>query len=468
MEASGLKRRPYQSEDTDGKRGDCQIFCEDNCAITHSFAEKLMNGALATLLFVLAFATSVSPGSLEKQFPSAKTEGSKPYYPSTPISADGDLSKEIVDTTIKRLPSAGSLGGWEYTRALFLLGELSVYQRTHDPRYLAYARAWADSHISPQGSVDHSIDALDFIMPGDVAVALYRETQDPRYKLATDRLAAILRSYPRTSDGAFWHSMDSGREHQIWLDGSFMVVPFLVEQGALSGHRDAADAEAARQILLYGAHMRDSKGQLYFHAYDESGKAPWSDSIAHHSPEKWGRAIGWYSMALINVLNAMPKRPATAAQRKKRRQLIAITRDLARDLMRFQDPTTGLWFQIVDKPNLAGNFPETSCSSMFTYFLHLAVRHGYIEAGYGAAAQRGYHGVLSMVFRGAEGGLHIRGICEGTVVGDQSYYLRRKTSVDDFHGLGAFLLMNEEVRFNRSILDELASKSYFRTARSTP
>jgi unsaturated rhamnogalacturonyl hydrolase len=333
---------------------------------------------------------------------------------------------------------------------LFLLGELSVYRRTHDPHYLAYARAWADSHIDEQGNIDRSIDALDFIMPGNVAVELYKVTGEERYKKVAAQLAGDFKTYPRTSDGGFWHAVNNGREHQLWLDGAYMALPFLVRESAATGHLQQGDDEAAQQLLIYGDHLRDPNGPLYFHAYDESGKAAWSDPITHRSSVKWGRAIGWYAMALVDVLETMPKRPATAEERDERQQLIAIVQKLAHDLVSFQDPATGLWFQIVDKPTLRGNFVETSSSCMFTYFLDAAVKRRYIDSSYKAAARRGYHGVMSKVTIGADGKVHISGICEGTNVGDQASYLTRKVYTDDFHGLGAFLLMNEEVQFNRA------------------
>jgi len=368
--------------------------------------------------------------------------------PSTTNNRSADISRDVVDTTMARLPTANDLGPWEYSRALFLLGELSVYRRTHQASYLTYARAWADMHADSHGVVDHPVDALDFIMPGNVAISLYRETGDERYKLTADHLATVFKTYPRTTDGGFWHAANNGREHQLWLDGVFMALPFLVRQGDISDRASPANSEAVHQLLVYGAHLKDANGPLYFHAYDESGKAEWAAPGTHQSRVKWGRAIGWYGMALVDVLDALPKSAGNA----ERQQLIAIAQTLARDLVSLQDPTTGLWFQIVDQPKLDGNFLETSSSSMFTYFLDVAVKRGYINASYKTAAEHGYRGVMSKVVKGPDGHYHVTDICEGTNVGDQVSYLVRKRNTDDFHGLGAFLLMNEEVQFNQTIM----------------
>ena len=369
--------------------------------------------------------------------------------------APADISRDIVDATMARLPFATDHGKWEYSQALFLLGDISVYDRTHEPQYLDYAKAWADFHIDSQGVVDRPIDALDFVMPGNVAISLYRETGDKKYKLAADRVAEILKDYPKTGDGGLWHAKGSGREHQLWLDGTFMAEPFIVRYGALTGHQDAAITAAVQQLSIYGLHLHDENGPLYFHAYDSSGQASWADPVHHHSPVKWSRAIGWYCMSLVDVLEAMPASPAHEKQNAERQELIKLVQDAARDLVALQDPTTGLWFQIIDQPKLKGNFLETSGSSMFTYFLDSAVNHGYIDSRYRSAAQHGYQGVLSKVILGPDGHYHVTDICEGTNVDDQvSYYLTRERHTDDFHGLGAFLLMNEELLYHRSIMDD--------------
>ena len=375
-----------------------------------------------------------------------------PNHKSSSHVAPPDISKGVVDTTIARFPTGPDLGPWEYSRALFLLGELSVYRRTHDQNYLAYAKAWEDSHANDQGQVDRPIDALDFIEPANVAISLYQQTGEAKYKVTADRVADVFKGYPHTSDGGFWHAINSGREHQLWLDGTFMAVPFIIRQGALSGHSSEANAEAIHQLLVYGSNLRDKNGPLYFHAYDESGKAPWADPVTHQSHVKWGRAIGWYCIALVDLLDVLPESPATAKEKAERQELIAIVQNMARDLVATQDPATGLWFQIIDKPKLEGNFLETSSSSMFTYFLDVAVKRGYIDASYKTAMQRGYRGVLSKVVVDADGHYHINDICEGTNVGDQASYLARKHGTDDFHGLGAFLLMNEEVQFNQTMM----------------
>jgi unsaturated rhamnogalacturonyl hydrolase len=65
--------------------------------------------------------------------------------------------------------------------------------------------------------------------------------------------------------------------------------------------------------------------------------------------------------------------------------------------------------------------------------------------------KRGYAGVLTKISLGREDGqTYITDICEGTNVADLAYYFARKRNVNDFHGLGAFLIMNEKF-MNKSL-----------------
>jgi len=143
-------------------------------------------------------------------------------------------------------------------------------------------------------------------------------------------------------------------------------------------------------------------------------------------------------MAIVDTLDVIPH------DQPGRDQLIAILRELVVGVAHYQNQKTGLWYQILDKPDLDRNWTETSGSSMFTYIINVSIKRGYISNKYQDVANRGYKGVLSRVSIGADGLTDIAGICVGTNVGDLAWYLARERRTNDFHGLGAFLLMNEE------------------------
>jgi hypothetical protein len=200
--------------------------------------------------------------------------------------------------------------------------------------------------------------------------------------------------------------------------------------------------EPARQMEVYYSHLRRSNGLLY-HAYDEPGSptASWvKPSLGDTNGISWCRAIGWFGMAAVEVLEVLP------TDHPRRQALVDMIRRLVPAYAQWQDPATGRWWQVVTNPGASGNSQETSCSAMYTYTISRAVERGYVDASYRANAERGYQGVLAKVSVGADGRTDTADISEGTNVDDVvGYYYGRARPVNDFHGLGAFLIMNEQM-----------------------
>lgn len=349
-----------------------------------------------------------------------------------------DWSKHLIDSTMERTPDPTQFGVWGYPQGLYLLGQYLVYRRTKEKKLLDYIMGYVNTHVDKDGNLDIPIEALDNVLAANLLVVLYEESQEPRYKLAAYKFRHRFDDYPRTTDGGFWHATRASRQWQLWLDGNYMAVPFLVRYGRAFHDSDYTNDEAVRQITVYHKHLKSSEKGLLYHAYDESGKAPWADPVTHHSDFFWCRAIGWYGMTIVDTLDVLP------AHHAGRAQLIAILRELAVGLAYYQDAKTGLWYQVVDKPEMAGNWTETSSSSMFTYILDVGIKRGYLPASYKPIAAKGYKGVLSRLTLGADGRTNLAEICVGTDVGDLAWYLARPRATNDLHGLGAFLLMNEE------------------------
>jgi unsaturated rhamnogalacturonyl hydrolase len=358
-----------------------------------------------------------------------------------------DWSKLLVESTMKRYPTAQDLGSWGYAKSLYLYGQYLVWKRTGDKRYLQYIRDWVDSHVDENGKVTNTdkdgkpseigFNNLDSMLPGNLLLFLYQETKEAKYKLAAEKIRKRFDTYPRTKDGGFWHATSKNREWQLWADGVFMSMPFLARYGRLFGDSTYANDEAAKQLLIYASHLNDPKTGLMFHAYDESGASTWADPVTHHSAEFWCRAMGWFGMTLIEILEIIPK------SHPQRPLLIAQVRQLVQAYVKYQDEKTGLWHQVVDKGHMTENWLETSSSSMYTYTIAMAVKRGYVDKSYMKAARKGYQGVLTKISLGADGLTNLTDICEGTNVADLAYYFARKRNVNDFHGLGAFLIMNE-------------------------
>ena len=347
-----------------------------------------------------------------------------------------DWSKSVVESTMKRHTPA-TLGGWGYTRGLYLYAQYLVYKRTGDKRYLDYIRQWVDRFVADDGSIQQSFTHLDGMRSGTLLVILHAETGQAKYRKAADKIRAAITGYPRTSDGGMWHA--KGKVGQLWADGVYMAQPFLAMYGKAYGDGAYAYEEAVDNMAVYFKHLKADNGLLW-HAYDEQGDEPWANNPGKHSAEHWARAIGWFGMAAIDLLEILP------ANHPRRAELIGIVQHLARGYARYQDKATGRWFQVVDKGGDTRNWTETSASAMYTFMLSRGVQRGFLDAEYRSVASKGYRGVLAKVSVNSAGLTDVHDISEGTNVGDANYYFNRKRNTNDLHGLGAFLIMSEQLR----------------------
>lgn len=348
-----------------------------------------------------------------------------------------DWSRAVVDSTMKRYTPA-TLGGWGYTRGLYLYGQYLVYRRTGEKRYLDYILAWYDRFVTDSG-ISNGFTNLDAMRSGQMFPLLYTETGQAKYKAAAAQLRRRFPSYPRTSDGGMFHA--TSKTGQLWADGVYMAQPFLALYGKTFGDPGYCYEEAAKNVVVYFDRLKEPAKGLLYHAYDEDGSESWATGSGRHSKYHWARAIGWLGMTSIDLLEILPE------DHPRRRRLVDVVKFLAAGYTRWQDRASGRWFQVVDRGGDKDNWLETSASAMYTFLLSRAVERGYIGTEYGPVAAKGYRGVLSQVSTGSDGLADIENISEGTNVGDTAYYYGRKRNTNDFHGLGAFLIMNEQLGF---------------------
>jgi unsaturated rhamnogalacturonyl hydrolase len=356
-------------------------------------------------------------------------------FPIGRYSPDEDISVAIVDSTIARF-SPETVGPWQYFTGLYLLGQYQVYKRTEKKEYLTYIQEWADRFVDDDGYVNITFNSLDSMQAGNVFLVLYEETSQDKYQKAASQIREAVNTYPRTSDGAFWHA--TSLDYQLWADGTFMINPFLVQHGAMFGDSDSANREASDQLILYGKHLQVDNGLLQ-HAYDESRAESWADPETGRSAEQWCRAMGWYGLAIMDVTDLLPPDHANFPS------IVETLRKFAEGIKRYQDDESGRWFQVVNRGDLEDNWTETSCSAMFVNTLSRAIQKGYIGDEYAATVTKGYRGVIERVVTNSEGLTDVVDICIGTGVGDLPFYLNRPRETNDLHGLGAVLLMLERV-----------------------
>ena len=187
----------------------------------------------------------------------------------------------------------------------------------------------ADGTIRTYQLEDYNIDN---ILLGRNLLLLYKVTGEEKYRKAAGLLREQLRTHPRTSDGGFWHKKIY--PSQMWLDGLYMGEPFYAEYAA-TFHEDGAFDDIAKQFVLMELHSRDAKTGLLYHGWDESKQQRWADPATGHSPNFWGRAMGWYAMALVDTLEFFPK------DHPQRAALLAILKRLAVAIERYQEPESG-------------------------------------------------------------------------------------------------------------------------------
>lgn len=359
------------------------------------------------------------------------------------------LSEQAANTAMTALwqDSAGYPAKWTYDHGLVLKGIERVYAVTGDKQYLDFIQRNIDHFIADDGSIrTYKLDDynLDNILPGRNLLFLYKTTGDEKYRKAAALLREQLKTQPRTTEGGFWHKKIY--PSQMWLDGLFMGEPFYAEYAA-TFHEDAAFDDIAKQFILMERHARDDKTGLLYHGWDESKQQRWANPTTGRSPNFWGRAVGWYAMALVDTLDYFPQK------HPQRAELIAILNRVARAVAKYQDARSGLWYEVLDKGGAKGNYFEASAACMFVYALAKGVRNGYLPANYMKTANDGYLGIQREFVKYDAGG---RFNLDGTVSvaglggnpyrdGSYEYYLSEKVVTNDPKGIGAFLLASTEM-----------------------
>jgi len=356
-----------------------------------------------------------------------------------------EWSVRMADSVMKRHPLLSKR--WHYEPGVALLAIRQVGQKSGDQKYYEYIKRNIDEFVGPDGSIrTYRLEEynLDQINEGKLLFFLHERTGDERYKKAACLLRQQLQTHPRTSVGGFWHKRIY--PHQMWLDGIYMASPFYAEFARRFDEPEGFD-DVAHQIIVIERHTRDPKTGLLFHGWDESRSQRWADPKTGCSPSFWGRAIGWYAMAIPDVLDHFP------ANHPKRNELVAILETAVSAIARVQDPSSGVWYQVLDQGDRPGNYLEASASCMLVYAIAKGVRKGYIGEEYTAVARRGYEGILAQFVTVDEQGLvNLNGICAVAGLGGKpyrdgsfEYYVGETVVANEYKGIGPFIMASLEI-----------------------
>ncbi len=356
-------------------------------------------------------------------------------------------SVRMTESFLQRQPEAISYPTdreerWTYEQGVMLEALRQEWSVTHDERYAASIRRNIDRFVGPDGRIrtyQFASFNLDNIPTGRALLFLAEQTGERRYQMAADTLRKQLAEQPRTAEGGFWHK--KVYPYQMWLDGLYMAEPFYLRYALRSGDT-AALSDIINQFVRIERHTRDDRTGLLYHAWDERHQQRWADSLTGRSPHFWGRAIGWYAMALVDVIELFP------ANDPRRAELTAILRRLMPAALAVRDPNRLVWYQIMDQRDRNGNYPEASASCMFVYALAKGARLGLLDPSLMNEARASFDGILrQFVTIGTDGSVNLHDVCQGAGLGGDpyrdgsyEYYISEPRRTNDFKGVGPFIM----------------------------
>ncbi|MCD0468896.1 glycoside hydrolase family 105 protein [Flavobacterium sp. JAS] len=379
-------------------------------------------------------------------FTSCKVTSQEPAKSNIVISKDMKWSDRMALTIMKRHPEAYMIDDaktpkWDYVHGLVLHSIEELYKQNPDPRYGVYIKGYVDSFVENDGSIKtYDLDNynIDMVVSGRLLFKIYQTTKEEKYLKALQLLRKQLAEQPRTESGGFWHKKIY--PNQMWLDGLYMGEPFYAQYTTAFENAKQLD-DVAKQFELIQKHATDPKTGLLYHAWDESKQMAWANKETGTSPNFWSRALGWYVMALVDVLDYFPK------EHPKQKELVGYLNSVSEALAKYQDKS-GLWYQVTDKGNKEGNYLEASGSSMFAYAFAKGANKGYLPSKYKKLANKAFEGLTKELIKvDADGGITLTQACAVAGLGGKpyrdgsyEYYVKERKKDNDPKATGPFIL----------------------------
>jgi unsaturated rhamnogalacturonyl hydrolase len=374
------------------------------------------------------------------------------HHSSNSTDPDVRWSVTMADAVMQRFDSLCRYNdperiNWQYDIAM--LGQAIDKLGYLDARYSRYHEDFIDHFITGDGKIltyDPEEYNLDNVNPAKGLITLYKRKGDIRYLNALNTVIDQLQKQPKTHTGGYWHKLKY--PWQMWLDGIYMASPFLAQYAKEFNKKEWFDTVSKQITLIYEKTLDPVTGLLY-HAWDESKTQKWCNPLTGQSRQFWGRAMGWYMMALVDVLEYLPPDYET------RDSIIHIFNNTSEALLKFRDPETGLWYQILDKQSEPGNYLEASCSAMFTYAFAKGANRGYLPEKFHDIAFSSFQSITEHFIKTGEDGLPVMtNICGSAGLGgtpyrdgSYAYYINEKRVENDPKGVGPFILA--AIEFNK-------------------
>ncbi|WP_066437980.1 glycoside hydrolase family 105 protein [Chryseobacterium sp. CCH4-E10] len=371
------------------------------------------------------------------------------------VPANLNWSERMLLSEMHRFPESWMLDfskspKWTYPAAIVLDGAEQLYAKTGKKEYYDYISNFGEKLVKEDGTIlTYELEKynIDLLNSGNVLLYLYEKEKKEKYLKALQTLRLQIKGQPRTNEGSFWHKKIY--PYQVWLDGLYMGMPFYAHYtNDFSKGNDAAKAydDIVFQFDSVQKNLLDKKTGLLYHAWDESRQQAWADKQTGLSPNFWGRAMGWYGMAMVDVLDYLPQ------NHPGRARLISYIRFFADAIIKVQDKENGLWYQVLDKAGEKGNYTEASASAMFVYTMIKSVNKGYLPQSYKVYAKKGYDGIIKNLITIDENGVvNLNKSCAVAGLGGKpyrdgsyDYYINEKIRSNDSKATGPFILASIE------------------------
>ena len=320
------------------------------------------------------------------------------------------LTKSTPDRPIWNIEKIlqGLKSTWNYIDGCMIKALLEMYSITRKQEYFDFADAFIDYRVHDDGTIDgYDVSELniDNVNAGKTLFELYDLTGKEKYRKAIDLIYSQIKLMPRTAEGSFWHK--NIYPNQVWLDGLYMCQPFYMEYETRFNDKKNYD-DIFNQFKFVIENMRNPLNGLYYHAIDTSKEAFWCDKVTGLSQNIWLRAIGWYSMALLDTLDKVDNSDHKYDAECKMLEDAFV--DLINSMLKYQDES-GMWYQVVDQGGKEGNYLETSGSAIFAYSIMKSVRMGILDKSYFKHGLKAFNGTCDKYLSEKDGELQLDGIC---------------------------------------------------------
>lgn len=355
-------------------------------------------------------------------------------------------SERLAQTLMKQHPEAYQIDDkkqpkWDYVHGLVMTSFEQLYKKTDNKAYFDYLKGYYNATIQSDGSIpSYKLESynIDMLPAGNALFYLYEKTNESQYLQALKTLRSQLDTHPRTNEGGFWHKKIY--PSQMWLDGLYMGSPFYA-QYTLKFENGKNFDDIAKQFELVQKNMLDSETGLLYHGWDENRKMGWANKETGNSPNFWSRSLGWYVMALVDVLDYLPE------NHPKHQELVTYLKQISEAIAKQQD-VSGLWYQVTDQGNREGNYLEASGSAMFSYAFAKGANKGYLPKEYKKIAEKAFDGMIkNLVKVTPEGYVIITQACAVAGLGGNpyrdgsyEYYINERKKDNDPKATGPFIL----------------------------